>query len=523
MTDEEEVGGPPRCAFPMPGDAGELEHEEDILRLERTLRANNAGDDDDSSSSSVESDRDDSLDGDDEERGGTHAIVEGGCADSYDFFSGEGESVLFPTFDSKGKFASYETSGGGPDDDMSMPHPNKRYKRVWRWYASMLAVVLLSVTAVSAVYLVGGNGDRGTVTTTEFVGQVAAAEKSHDSKHHHNHPKKDNENSSSTTTEFVGQESPQVGAAEQSQSKHHQNHPKHTHPKPEFVDQESQISAADAEQSHSSKHHQNHPNHNHPKKDEDDGTTAPEFVDQESQTIVVSEHAHGHHDQAHNHTHPKKDHAPMNPESVSSASSQSPPSPPSIISMTAVAVVTWSKSRPDELCAFDDLGVERDERISFVRFDLSSVISPSGGSDDVVVSEAVLKLYLKPLIVDNDDQYEGDNDAAVTTVKVDALPHAGEWTDRSISWYRRPQSKASSYVNSFDVVQDEIPPPATDFAMVQQPRLYEVDVTSAIDVTGATTVTFKIHTETTGGDLWFASNKWGGGEAQPALEITLAM
>eukprot|EP00571_Detonula_confervacea_P008142 CAMPEP_0172320282 /NCGR_PEP_ID=MMETSP1058-20130122/40181_1 /TAXON_ID=83371 /ORGANISM="Detonula confervacea, Strain CCMP 353" /LENGTH=451 /DNA_ID=CAMNT_0013035515 /DNA_START=96 /DNA_END=1451 /DNA_ORIENTATION=- len=205
------------------------------------------------------------------------------------------------------------------------------------------------------------------------------------------------------------------------------------------------------------------------------------------------------------HTHPQKDHTPRRTESPTASSSSiqdftslsdSASSYPLRIPATAVATI--KKSHPDDKRGgLQELAVERDERISLIRFDLSSIIS-----DNDVVSRATLKLYLKT--------HNGDH----TTTSVDMLPHGGEWTDQSVSWNNPPNSKESYSVTTFDVAG--LPDGVTT-------HLIEVDVTSAInyEATQNEWVTFKLVAKSSG-DLWFASKGWNGGEAVPELVITLA-
>jgi len=163
------------------------------------------------------------------------------------------------------------------------------------------------------------------------------------------------------------------------------------------------------------------------------------------------------------------------------------------------ALATVDISNPDfKLGGLDQLGVDRDERFSFVHFDLSSI------SGDVV-SNATLNLYLTA--------FELERGALLShiTVAVDMLPHVEDWSVGSVSWTESLDTEEPFLV-------DELVAMALAYGSTEQ--LYEVDVTSAI-FQAQQWVTFRLSTESRG-SLSFASEQWNEGELAPELVVTLA-
>eukprot|EP00578_Thalassiosira_sp_NH16_P015714 CAMPEP_0181106878 /NCGR_PEP_ID=MMETSP1071-20121207/16764_1 /TAXON_ID=35127 /ORGANISM="Thalassiosira sp., Strain NH16" /LENGTH=1050 /DNA_ID=CAMNT_0023190309 /DNA_START=134 /DNA_END=3286 /DNA_ORIENTATION=+ len=156
------------------------------------------------------------------------------------------------------------------------------------------------------------------------------------------------------------------------------------------------------------------------------------------------------------------------------------------ISPSAVACIR--KSYPDDLFGQQELRVERDESISYIRFDLSTI------SDGDMISKATMNLYLTPV------------DHTRATIIVDHI-YAGSWSDESVSWNNPLKSKLAHYVNSFEV------------SSYTTNKIVEVDVTSAINP-AYEVITFKLSTPSRGSYV-FASREWQGEEAAPELVITV--
>ena len=169
------------------------------------------------------------------------------------------------------------------------------------------------------------------------------------------------------------------------------------------------------------------------------------------------------------------------------------------VTVNPAALATIERSEPDNAFAgLQELGVERDERVSFARFDLSQ--QPM---NETVVRAALL-LYLKS----HDHVDEGG-----TRVSVDLLPNAGGWEEDHVMWNKPPNSTAAVTVNTFFW--------AGAMGDVEL-HLIEVDVTSSIlngSVKAAKEATFRLSTES-GGFLFFAGRRWNYGEGVPELAIS---
>jgi len=156
----------------------------------------------------------------------------------------------------------------------------------------------------------------------------------------------------------------------------------------------------------------------------------------------------------------------------------------------AASAASIKRSRPDATnIGLASLRVKGDEDISFLRFDLSSV------SKWDTVSKAMLRLSLQSL---------DDN----VTVAVDALPHAGVWLQKSISWNNPVETKDSSRVSSLPVNSKNIG------------KFVEFDVTLAIDPKQSW-VSFQISSDTTD-YLTFGSPGTLDGQVAPELVLTLS-
>lgn len=174
------------------------------------------------------------------------------------------------------------------------------------------------------------------------------------------------------------------------------------------------------------------------------------------------------------------------------------------------AVATISKAHPDDhRSGLQELAVERDQRVSFLRFAIASNIE----KDDNAVRKATLNLYLKA---------HSGGESTNIALAIKELPSAGEWIDQSlyrnnlfqkrISWNNPPDATAAYLVNILDI--SGLQEGATK-------KLIEVDVTEAILCqTTQEFITFELVAESDGG-LWFASKLWKAGEAEPELVITL--
>jgi len=166
------------------------------------------------------------------------------------------------------------------------------------------------------------------------------------------------------------------------------------------------------------------------------------------------------------------------------------------------AMSTIKKSSPDSKSGakvhFSVEGGGQD-RISFIRFDL-----PVSGSE---VSRATMHFYMV-------SHHKKSSDVETLRVNVDALPHAGHWSNDALSWNNwndELQSKGSFFVGTFAAVPLD--------AGVEK-RLYAVDVTSAILSTKSKHITLKLSTESSG-RIDFAGKEWSGGEDAPKLMLTV--
>ncbi|KAL3810857.1 hypothetical protein ACHAXA_005857 [Cyclostephanos tholiformis] len=228
------------------------------------------------------------------------------------------------------------------------------------------------------------------------------------------------------------------------------------------------------------------------------------------------------------HTHPKMNHtrppnkspshaAPMDPTAV--IPGQSPVSSPttatypptfkgtpmeeisSTVTFDPASLATIERDEPDnKFAGLEELGVERDERVSFVRFDLSE--HQYNGVDIV---DAMLLLNL----ISHDHVDEGG-----TRVKVDLLPYAGGWIEDTLTWNAPPNATDAVTTNTFLWAGE-----MGDVGF----HLIEVDVTAAIlnkVVSTTKNVTFRLSTES-GGFLFFAGRRWNYGQGMPTLAIRL--
>jgi hypothetical protein len=231
------------------------------------------------------------------------------------------------------------------------------------------------------------------------------------------------------------------------------------------------------------------------------------------------------------HTHPKMNHtrppnhspshaSPMDPTAVipgqapasSPAMTSYPPTyrgtPTSGISSTETydprALATIKRNEPDnKFAGLQELGVERDQRVSFVRFDLSE---HQYDVDEVFDAKLLLNL------ISHDQIDEGG-----TKVDVDVLPYAGGWIEDTLTWNSPPNTTDAATTNTFLW--------AGEMGDVEF-HLLEVDVTAAVlssvvtTTRGANDVTFRLSTES-GGFLFFASRRWNNGDGMPTLVIRL--
>lgn len=169
------------------------------------------------------------------------------------------------------------------------------------------------------------------------------------------------------------------------------------------------------------------------------------------------------------------------------------------------ALSTIVASEPyNKFAGLMELGVEADEKETYIRFDLSGH-QPFANQEIV---EATLLLYLRA---------HGGTDGG-TRIQVDLLPYADEWGDDTVSWNSPPNSDEAVTVNTF-VWEESMTMADT------QIHLIPVDVTAAVMATfkdaefdPSKQVTFKLSSESEG-YINFAGRRWNYGEGVPELVI----
>jgi len=191
----------------------------------------------------------------------------------------------------------------------------------------------------------------------------------------------------------------------------------------------------------------------------------------------------------------KESHLPSPDTSINNSETLAPTSD-THVHIKPRALATIEKSNPDfKLGGMDQLGIQRDEILSFLHFSLSSIAGDT-------VAKATLNLYLTAY----------DDNMSNITVTVDMLPHVGDWSVGSVSW-NEPLDSDDLFLVDYLV--------ALPLATESTERLYEVDVTPAI-IRAHQWVTFRLSTESSG-RLSFASKSLDVTEITPTLNITLAL
>jgi len=179
--------------------------------------------------------------------------------------------------------------------------------------------------------------------------------------------------------------------------------------------------------------------------------------------------------------------------------------PERTVSVEPSALSTVVASEPyNKFAGLMELGVEADEKETYIRFDLSGH-QPFVNQEIV---EATLLLYLRA---------HGGTDGG-TRIQVDLLPYADVWEDDTIAWNSPPNSDEAVTVNTF-VWEESMTMADT------QIHLIPVDVTAAITATfkdaefdPSKQVTFKLSSESEG-YINFAGRRWNYGEGVPELVI----
>jgi len=166
----------------------------------------------------------------------------------------------------------------------------------------------------------------------------------------------------------------------------------------------------------------------------------------------------------------------------------------SAIHITPSAEGYITATDPDDFYSHkQELRVEHEQSISFIKFDLSTI------SDEDEITKATLNLRLTAQV----------RVLNASTIDIDHV-YAGNWSDDdSISWNAPPNQNNARYVNSIDL--KALPSESTNT------YFFEVDVTSAINP-DYNWITFRISTKSIG-TWYFADSYWNDGEAAPELVI----
>jgi hypothetical protein len=179
--------------------------------------------------------------------------------------------------------------------------------------------------------------------------------------------------------------------------------------------------------------------------------------------------------------------------------------PERTVTVDPSALSTVVASEPyNKFAGLIELGVEADEKETYIRFDLSG--HQPWVNQEIV--EATLLLYLRS---------HGGTDGG-TRIQVDLLPYADEWMDDTVTWNSPPNNDEAVTVNTF-VWEESMTMADT------QIHLIPVDVTAAITATfkdaefdPSKQVTFKLSSESEG-YINFAGQRWNYGEGVPELVI----
>ena len=172
-----------------------------------------------------------------------------------------------------------------------------------------------------------------------------------------------------------------------------------------------------------------------------------------------------------------------------------------VVKVEPAALATIKRAEPDDrFDGIEELGVENNERVSFVRFDLSQHPG-NNASHDVVY--ATLLLYLKS----HDDVDEGG-----TTLLVELLPNAGAWVEDTVSWNDPPDATGAVAVATHRWAGESF----------EELHPIELNVkaaimSAAVNATGE--ATFRLSTES-GGFLFFEGRRWNSGVGVPELAIS---
>ena len=172
-----------------------------------------------------------------------------------------------------------------------------------------------------------------------------------------------------------------------------------------------------------------------------------------------------------------------------------------VVKVEPAALATIKRAEPDDrFDGIEELGVENNERVSFVRFDLSQ--HPGTNASHYVVY-ATLLLYLKS----HDDVDEGG-----TTLLVELLPNAGAWVEDTVSWNDPPDATGAVAVATHRWAGESF----------EELHPIELNVKAAImnvAVNATGEATFRLSTES-GGFLFFEGRKWNSGVGVPELAIS---
>jgi len=172
-----------------------------------------------------------------------------------------------------------------------------------------------------------------------------------------------------------------------------------------------------------------------------------------------------------------------------------------VVTVDPAALATIKRAEPDDrFDGIEELGVEKNERVSFVRFDLSQQLG-NNATHDVVY--ATLLLYLKS----HDDVDEGG-----TRILVELLPNAGAWVEDTVSWNDPPNATGAVAVTTHTWAGESF----------EEFHPIELDVKAAIlnvAVNATREATFRLSTESEG-FLFFHGRKWNSGEGMPELAIS---
>ena len=173
-----------------------------------------------------------------------------------------------------------------------------------------------------------------------------------------------------------------------------------------------------------------------------------------------------------------------------------------VVKVEPAALATIKRANPDDkFDGIEELGVEKNERVSFVRFDLSQHLGYNATHD---VIDATLLMFLKS----HDDVDEGG-----TRLLLELLPNAGAWIENTVSWNDPPDATGAVAVDTHTW--------AGAMGDVEFHPI-ELNVKAAIlnvSVNATREVTFRLSTESEG-FLFFGSRRWNSGEGVPELAIS---